>query len=95
MIAQLDESTIRELELRIGIEMNQGHFPMTIESLNLGYFPVTIEVLNGTIFLLISWTLDSGLVGLITTSWESHFRAAFSDFIIFLDLSTHSCTING
>ena len=61
--------------------MNQGHFPMTIESLNLGYFPVTIEVLNGTIFLLISWTLDCGLVGLITTSWESHFRAAFNDFI--------------
>ena len=75
--------------------MNQGHFPMTIESLNLGYFPVTIEVLNGTIFLLISWTLDSGLVGLITTSWESHFRAAFNDFIIFLDLSTHPFTIYG
>ena len=91
MIAQFDESTIRELELR----MNQGHFPMTIGSLNLGYFPVTIEVLNGTIFLLISWTLDSGLVGLITTSWESHFRAAFNDFIISLDFSTHSCTING
>ena len=91
MIAQFDESTMRELELRIGIENESRAFSHG----NLGYFPMTIEVLNGTIFLLISWTLDSGLVGLITTSLESHFRAAFNDFIIFLDLSTHSCTING
>ena len=30
--------------------------------MNLGYFPMTIEVLNGTIFLLISRTLDSGRI---------------------------------